>query len=322
MRKISFGLALVAALWICPHVATASLVVFNYTGGMQNFVVPSNVFSVDIRAWGAQGQSNAGGVAGGLGGFASGTLAVTPGQSLYLFVGGGGSQTTTGGFNGGGQAGIGQSAVAARAGGGGGASDVRVGGTGLANRILVAGGGGGAGGNRVQGQGRGTGGGGGGGFYGGGGGAGWPGVPGQEGSLPTGGTQVAGGSGGTSTWPVSGNDGFNGILGIGGNGGSEVGSNQSGSATALAGGVGGGLIGGNGQWDSARNWTGQSGAGGSSYLGGVTSGLTLSGIRSGNGYIELEYEATNNVVPEPSTVAIWSLLVGLGLVFARRRRSS
>ncbi len=63
---------------------------FNFTGGQQSFVVPPGVTSIHIQAWGAQG-ADAGvqsiGV-GGLGGFAEGDLAVTPGQTLEIFVGG------------------------------------------------------------------------------------------------------------------------------------------------------------------------------------------------------------------------------------------
>ncbi|MBK9272403.1 MAG: T9SS type A sorting domain-containing protein [Saprospiraceae bacterium] len=275
-------------------------VCFNYTGAMETWTVPANVTSVFIEAYGAQGGSNPLGVVGGLGGFASGNLAVSPGNVLNIFVGGTGLPTTTvnsfnGGFNGGGSGGTTTATnVNPRGGGGGGASDVRFGGIALANRVIVAAGGGGAGGNRVQSIGRGTGGGGGGGYYGGGGGAGWPGtLPG--GANPTGGTQIAGGAGGVSTFNVAYN-GFPGALGTGGNGGIEVASGQGGSATATSGGVGGGLIGANGTY--VTNWCGASGAGGSSYIDGVTGGVTNSGVRSGNGQICITY-TTGNPPPPP-----------------------
>jgi len=252
---------------------------FNFTGAVQVFTVPVGVTSVTITALGAQGGSNAMGVVGGQGGQATGTLAVTPGDVLNVYVGG------TNGFNGGGAAGI-QPCANARGGLGGGASDVRLNSTALAQRIIVAAGGGGAGGNRIDGCGRGSGGGGGGGLFGGGGGAGWPFA---STTLPTGGTQVAGGNGGTSTYvtTVACINGTNGGLGIGGNGGCEVSSSQGGNATALAGGVGGGNTGANGQYSA--NWTGQSGAGGSSYITGLTGASTTSGGRTGNGQVVISY---------------------------------
>ncbi len=102
---------------------------FNFSGGLQTFTVPSGVTSVTIQTYGAQ----AFGALGGNGGYASGILAVSPGQVLNVYVGG------QNGFNGGGN---GYAAVPRN---GGGASDVRVGGTALANRVIVAGGGGGGG---------------------------------------------------------------------------------------------------------------------------------------------------------------------------------
>lgn len=256
---------------------------YNYTGSLQTFTVPSGVSSVNIRVWGAQGASNQGGILGGKGGYATGNLAVTPGDVLNIYVGG------TNGYNGGGARGT-TPCTAALGGNGGGASDVRLNSTAIGARVIVGAGGGGAGGQRLAGCGRGTGGGGGGGYYGGGGGAAWPGVP-PGGPVPTGGTQATGGTGGVSTWASlnPGNNGANGGLGFGGKGGNEISSSQFGSATAQPGGVGGGLTGGNGLYNSANNWTGQSGAGGSSYIGGVTGGSTTSGSRSGNGQVIITY---------------------------------
>lgn len=115
-------------------------VTYNYTGGMQTFTVPQGITSIDITCTGAQGGSGIGGAggAGGFGALISGTLSVTPGQVLNIFVGGEGGNPT-GGFNGGGDGG------SPEAGGGGGASDVRVGGIAIANRVITAGGGGGGG---------------------------------------------------------------------------------------------------------------------------------------------------------------------------------
>ncbi len=273
---------------------------FSYTGGTQTFVVPAGVSTVQVEAWGAQGNFNALNVAGGLGGYAKGTMTVTPGSTLYIEVGGGGISTSLGGYNGGAIAGP-STCTGAIGGGGGGASDVRVGGTALVNRMIVGAGGGGAAGDRINACGRGTGGGGGGGYYGGGGGAAWP-----SASLvvPLGGDQVAGGLGGTSTYASApGNNGSAGVLGIGGAGGAEVGSNQGGAQTAAVGGVGGGTVGAIGIY--AGNFSGQSGAGGSSFLGSLTSATTTSGIRTGNGQVILTFQnSCPNTVRIPVTVTV------------------
>lgn len=257
---------------------------FAYTGTVQMYVVPASVGQITIEAWGAQGQG-AGTIVGGLGGYSTGQLAVTPGETLYVYVGGGGAFSITGGYNGGGNGGTTSACTAADGGGGGGATDLRQGGQALANRVIVGGGGGGAGGNRMNGCGRGSGGGGGGGYYGGGGGSGWPGAGG--GTAPTGGTQTAGGAGGIATSTAGATNGISGILGVGGAGGNEVGSNQGGGATSQPGGTGGGATGGPGVFNTGANWTGQSGAGGSGYIGTLTSSSMTAGIRTGNGQLRI-----------------------------------
>lgn len=73
------------------------------------------------------------------------TIPVTAGTILYIFVGGQGQNnnfvpTQNGGWNGGGSTG---GSDPCGTGGGGGASDIRIGGLSLTNRIIVAGGGGG-----------------------------------------------------------------------------------------------------------------------------------------------------------------------------------
>ena len=132
-----------------------------YTGGEQVFTVPAGVTSLHIVGIGGRGGADGGSdTAGGFGSVVTADLSVTPGQLLYIEVGGNGkdgqgsysmgSQTFggAGGFNGGAKGGGGLPG----GGGGGGASDVRTspqGTTGsLDSRLLVAaGGGGGAGGN-------------------------------------------------------------------------------------------------------------------------------------------------------------------------------
>jgi hypothetical protein len=256
---------------------------FNFTGAEQSFTVPSGIDTLYVELYGAQGNSNAGGIQGGFGGYAEGKILVNAGDELFIYVGDGGNLDQYGGFNGGGDAGLSPSPNAI-AGGGGGASDIRIGGNGLVERIIVAAGGAGAGGNRVAGGSRGTGGGGGAGYYGGGGGAGWPGNSGYI--MALGGTQAGGGTAGTSSWDITYN-GFPGALGVGGEGGMQPASGQSVSVSALQGASGGGQIGAIGTY--AGSFTGGSGAGGSSYISGVIDGVTQSGLQTGAGKVILKW---------------------------------
>ena len=124
--------------------------VFAYTGSAQSFKVPLGITRVTIKAAGAQGgySDGSGGLGGGLGGSVTATIPVTPGQEvLTVLVGGIGNNPYEpygpgGGFNGGGSGGCGCGNYGF-GGPGGGASDVRRGGSALANRVIVAGGGGG-----------------------------------------------------------------------------------------------------------------------------------------------------------------------------------
>ncbi len=118
---------------IAPVTAT-----FNYAGSVQNFNVTSSG-RYRIECYGSSGGGGA------LGGYASGEINLTSGQVLYCYVG-------AIGFNGG----LAGSYYAKS--NSGGASDVRINGTGLGNRIIVAGGGGGTGnlGNSSGGPGGGT----------------------------------------------------------------------------------------------------------------------------------------------------------------------
>ena len=267
-------------------VAEAQTTTFNYTGAQQSFVVPAGVTSVNIAAQGAAGWVGVN--PGGLGGSASGTLAVTPGETLYIYVGGQGTTATVnqvpagGGFNGGGN-GMTNSAGPNVVGGGGGASDVRQGGAVLANRVLVAGGGGGSTNN--------------GGTFGGDGG----GLVGANGGTCCGGTTAIGGS------QVAGGA-FSGSLGQGGN---AIPVTQ----TPWIGGGGGGYYGG-GTSDMHSG-----GAGGSSYLGGVTSGLTTAGVRAGNGDVVLTLSAVSASIPtlSESMMALLALMLVASVVFLRKR---
>lgn len=109
---------------------------FSPAGAEQSWVVPAGVTTLGVRAVGGRGRD------GGEPAEVTGQIAVVPGQTLYVEVGG----TATGqggGFNGGGKGGD------AAAGGGGGASDVRTvprsanETESLKSRLIVAGAGGG-----------------------------------------------------------------------------------------------------------------------------------------------------------------------------------
>jgi hypothetical protein len=135
---------------------TDGTVTFGYTGAAQQWTVPPGVTQATFDLYGAQGGSgyNLGfAFPGGTGGRATATLPLTPGDTITIMVGGKGrdydnspnsgfacsGRQPQGGFNGGADSGDSDCGQ-----GGGGASDVRIGGTDLAHRMLVAGGGGGA----------------------------------------------------------------------------------------------------------------------------------------------------------------------------------
>lgn len=250
--------------------ATPTTVTYSYTGAEQSFTVPAGVTQIAVVTTGAGGGtgladfSEAGGI-GGLGTQATATLTVTPGETLYVEVGGPGAagvdsiSGSAGGFNGGGASLLG-------GGSGGGASDLRTcsiltvacrnGATNsLASRLLVAAGGAGGGGAGIA-------------ASGGGGGAG--GANGDNAAPLMGLTAATGGGAGTSAMPgaggaagSSGTDfgqpGAAGTLGAGGTGA------QAGSVTNGGGGGGGGYYGGGGGGGGFGYGGGAGGGGGSSY---------------------------------------------------------
>lgn len=268
----------------CMSCYVAGSMVFSYTGAEQSWTVPCGVTSVSFTVYGAAGADNEhGNVAGGLGGSATGTLAVTQGQVLEIFVGGA-PTTTAGGWNGGGAGGTGASGCAG--GGGGGASDVRIAPYALGNRVIVAGGGGGAGGDRLDTVGAGAGGGGGGGYYGGGGGESWGGAGGGAGTQAAGGAAGCGsGCSGSSTCGSAGSSG------TGGPGGAAPASDQAGTQNGGAGGGGGGATGVAGATGGpcGTNYSGGAGGGGSGYIGGVTGGTSSSAAHAGSGQVTITW---------------------------------
>jgi hypothetical protein len=225
--------------------------------GADTFTVPADVTEASFDVFGAQGGSVGGNfTVGGRGGRVSAELALTPGTTLTVVVGGMGGSSRgcvdltpgAGGVNGGAPGG----AMGCVGAGGGGASDVRIGGTGLANRLLVAGGGGGAA-NFANFLGLADGGGGGG-------------LTGQAGG-PAG----TGGSGGDQT---------------GASGSGELGNGSPGSPggdAVVAGGGGGG-----GYYGGAGGQPDQGGGGGGSGFG--PPGVVFeTGVRSGDGLVTITY---------------------------------
>lgn len=193
-------MGLIAAL-LCagsPTLATADTETIGYTGGPQTWTVPLGVHSVEFDLYEAAGSNNGNsGFVGGKGGRAKATFDVSPGQLMRLYIGG------TGGFLAGGWNGGGHGFA-----GGGGGTDLRIGGTGLGNRVLVAGGGGGVG--NYGGASRGGDGGG---------------LVGTSGTSPTAGAPGTQTEGGAGTWPGS--------LGQGGGGGG-FGSGRRAAVVAVA----------------------------------------------------------------------------------------
>ena len=240
-------------------------VTFNFTGGQQQWIVPAGVFSVNFTVAGAKG----GGFNGGNGAIITKTCySVTPGQTLYIYVGGMGIQGgTSGGWNGGGTGHNSTGSSTYRSWGGGGGTDIRSGGTALLNRFIVAGGGGGRSGgsspvcggaancnNGAQGCS----------IYGIGGG---------------GGTQGSGGNGGTP-WAGTPPGGQAGFLGQGGQGGYWQ--------TASGGGGGGGYYGGGGGGNDGCCTGGNGGGGGGGGSSLVPVGGTCApGGNSNNGYVTI-----------------------------------
>ncbi|MCG8577659.1 MAG: T9SS type A sorting domain-containing protein [Flavobacteriales bacterium] len=284
-KRLLVGAALLAPLGLTAQIT------YDYTGSMQVYTVPPGVTSIQIEAYGASGGDSPVGFGnGGLGGYVSAEFDVTPGEDLYIYVGGEGAEEETGGFNGGGNGVLNP--------GGGGASDVRQGGMTLTDRIIVAGGGGGGsyetawGGGWGDGTGTGDG----------GDGGGLVGQDGESWQMPcqggTGGSETSGGTGG-------------GALGVGGAGATPPGD---------TGGGGGGYYGGGGGGDC----TGYNGAGGggSSYT--DPAGLAVlhtQGVQDGNGQIiitelcnSLETTVSADTVCDGETVTLTASSTGSGVI--------
>src|SRR4051794_16012733 len=93
----------VAALFVAPGAQAAE---FNPTGGERTYTVPAGVYSVHVVATGGRGGTPTGGGTGGVAATVTSNLAVTPGEVLYVDVGGDANGAGNGGFNGGGNGGV------------------------------------------------------------------------------------------------------------------------------------------------------------------------------------------------------------------------
>lgn len=280
--SVTFG-SLAGAVTPNPSATCTSncVVNFSYSGDYYAWTVPAGVTFIDVDAYGAQGGKSTCSyntvASGGQGGRVVARLTATPGEILYIYVGGQGSSasqssnTSSAGWNGGGKGGYGNGGGYWGSGGGG-ASDIRTSTSVLSSRILVSGGGGGA---SCESNSTIDNGGPGGGLT---GGAGARAASGSTTSF--GGTQSAGGDAITwSGWGPS----QAGSLGNGGNAQyADVTTGQS--SVNGGGGGGGGYYGGGG-----GSWVG--GGGGSSYTDSIrASAIThTQGSRSGNGYISITY---------------------------------
>jgi hypothetical protein len=268
---------------------------FFYTGTVQTYTVPIGVTIISVDAQGAVGGGEVGfgyTTTGGNGGRVQCNLSVTPGQVLYIFVGSAGGPYPPG-FGGGGSGSehlIGGGGYVAT-GSGGGATDIRIGGTDLANRVIVAGAGGGSScyfnsyisrggdGGGLTGE------------------NGWYNNSDTTGEGGYGGSQTMGGDAGVNPGYLSGTPG---ALGVGGNGGAEPAIDTE-DFCEDGGGGGGGYYGGGG---GARS----GGGGGSSYTDpALTSNVvhTRGYNSNGNGLLAISMPTSTPAMPSNILFAIY-----------------
>lgn len=233
----------------------------SYTGSDQSFVVPAGVTSLTAKMWGAGGGGGHA-VSGNppqavAGGYTTGTISVTPGETLTLVVGQGGGYTSAGntmtpvtyGFGGRGRVG----GHTGAGGGGGGLAGIFRGPADQANALLIAAGAGGVWGYSASPAQQGTGL-----------------VPGYAGGL-----EAVTPHGGQNS-PID-NPGGPGTQSQGGKAGTWTGAEQGTAGAALQGGNGGHVAGGGG----AGYFGGGGGAhvgyggGGSAFLGTATNASTI-----------------------------------------------
>lgn len=148
MRQLYFKSLLILAAILMGQKSSVSAQTTYNVPGVYTYTVPLGVYSLNVDMQGGKGgDAPRGPSIGGGGGRIQAKLTTSPGEILYMYVGGqgttggpsSGGSVNAGGYNGGGYgAGFG--------GGGGGASDIRTSAS-LSSRLLVAAGGGGGGSN-------------------------------------------------------------------------------------------------------------------------------------------------------------------------------
>jgi hypothetical protein len=317
-RKMMLGLCLAAGLVfaVTPALAVPSggcvvgattTCTFNYTGAPEAWVVPAGVSSATFDLFGGQGGNFAAaallpGGSGGQGGHVHATVALTPGATLNMRVGGKGTDgfrspnpftgtlTAAGGFNGGGSNTLTCSGCSFALGGaGGGSSDVRTSADGLVDRVLAAGGGGGAGVGS------------------------YPSDPGTGGdsasaakSVTDGPTTCSGGDAGTLVGPGAAGSGADCSSGSPG----AAGGLNGGNGVTWKGAGGGGYFGGGAGAFSGFNFGMSSGGGGGSDYpdplsppAGVSNVTVTDGVQSGNGLITVTYATPSAVTLASASAA-------------------
>lgn len=240
-----------------------SPITFNPSSSLQNFTIPPGVTKIHVDCVASKGQDSSASYIskGGKGGRVQCDLSVNGGDTLYIMVGAIPTNGSTASYN---------------------ASDIRIGGNTINDRIIVAGGGGGASVGSVYAYvGQANGGDGGGTTGGTGGMANMP-----SGRAATGGTQSAGGSGAYGAFYVV-SQGQDGTLGLGGNGNTYTGLACCGGAGYYGGGGGCSL-------SFASEDGGFAGAcgggGGSSYTSSNCSNVVhTQGYNDGAGYVTISF---------------------------------
>lgn len=238
---------------------------FNPSSSLQTFTVPLGVSKIHVDCVASKGKDASSGsysATGGKGGRVQCDLAVQGGETLYIMVGDIPTSSAQS-YN---------------------ASDIRIGGNALANRVIVAGGGGAAAVAYVYGYHGQANGGNGGGLI----GADGPVSSSQQTTKATGGTQSAGGVGGKYDF-YSHFQGGSGELGLGGSAGGSASHYDNGAGGAGYYGGGGSCVGSFASEDGGHGRA-AGGGGGSSYTNSDCSNVVhTQGYRNGAGYVTISF---------------------------------